>query len=606
MRTTRLRSCTNWRSDARGAALNTPEPGALLALTTARASAVVRRRAGSPRFGKHSAQELGRAYDLASILVRYGSGDLVRRLGLATFLERAGRRLPRMRLEELAALTPAVRVRRALEEMGPTFVKLGQVLATRVDLFGPEWIEEFSKLQNGVPPSPSDDVLAQLREDLGADPVEVFATFDATPLAAASIAQVHRATLADGRAVVVKVRRPGIRPLVEADLRLLQRAARLAERRFPEWRQFQPVALVEQLESSLRDELDLAVECRHAERIAANLSTTSGIVVPKVHWQYTHERVNVQDYVEGIPIADIPALDAAALDRPALARRGADAVLRMMLHDGFFHADPHPGNVFALPDGRIALIDFGMVGRLSRERRAEVVALLQGLVTRDAEGVCDILLDWGTSHAADEVALTRDVDAFIDRYHGVPLEQLDLAGMLIQIAALLRTHGVVLPADLAMMIKVCLTLEGLGRMLDGHFDMASQAAPFLQREVRAQYAPRAIAQRSAESLATLAELLAHLPQDARRLLRSARAGRLRLQLNLDQLDRFGRHVDRSANRLTIGVVLAALVVGSSITMTVEGGPTLLGLPVFGLLGFVAAVLAGIWLVISIWFSGGGR
>lgn len=557
-----------------------------------------------------AARDLGRLHDLAAILIRYGFGDMVGRLGLAGMLAQAGRVLPLHDLTELVALPAPVRVRRALEEMGPSFVKLGQVLATRVDLFAPEWIAEFGKLQSHAPPVPFAAIHAQLAEDLGDVPERVFAMLDPVPLAAASIAQVHRARLHDGSDVVVKVRRPGIRPVVEADLRLLQRAAQAMEAKFPELRQFHPLGVVQQFKASLTRELDLAAECRHAERIAGSFAGRDKVVVPAVYWDYTGERMNVQAFVDGIAVSDIAALDAAGVDRKVIARRGARIVLKMILEDGFFHADPHAGNVFVLPPDRIAIIDFGMVGRLSQARRVQVVELLHAMVEHDAERVTEVLLDW-TGEAAseepgDEAQLAQDIDGFVDRYHGVPLGQLDLAAMLLEVTALLRGHRLALPADLALLIKVFVTLEGLGRSLDPGFDMARQAAPYLHRVMLARYRPRVLVKQGARTLIEAAGLLAGLPRELRRLLRTARGGHFRHHIELEHLRQFSTQIGHSANRLTVGVVLAALIIGSAITLTVDGGPTLVGLPVFGLLGFLGAAVAGAWLVLSIWRSGGGR
>lgn len=553
-----------------------------------------------------AAYDAGRLQTLAAILVRYGFGDFLRRLGLSQALTRAGKLVPLGHLPELVELPPHVRVRRALEEMGPCFVKLGQVMATRVDLFPPEWIAEFSRLQNAVPAIPFEALRLEMREALGIAPETAFLSIDPEPLAAASIAQVHRACLHDGHDVVVKVRRPGIRPLIEADLRLLQFAARKIEAKFPGLRRFHPLGMVRQFQASLTRELDLAAECRHAERIAASFVRDPRLMVPSVYWQYTNERMNVQDYVDGIPVADLAALEAAGVDRRLVARTGAQLVLKMLLEDGFFHADPHPGNVFVLRDGRIAVIDFGMVGHLSEARRIEVVNLLFGLVERDAERVTEILLDWTGRSDVDEEQLAIDIDAFIDRYHGLPLGELNLAGMLLEITVLLRAHRLALPADLALLIKVCLTLDGLGRSLDPGFDMARQARPFLRRAMANQFAPAALARRGVRTMRDAAVLLSSMPRDLRRLLRSLRGGGARVHMQVDELHEFSRDVSHAANRLAGSMVIAALIVGSSIAMTVEGGPTLLGLSFFGLLGFLGASLAGIWLLWSIFRSGGGR
>lgn len=547
-----------------------------------------------------------RVQTLAGILIQHGFGDLLRRLGVARALHRVEGTMPVERLEHWISQPLPVRVRHVLEEMGPCFVKLGQLLATRVDLFPAEWITEFSLLQNAVPPQPFEVLRREMEEALGKSLEAAFLSIDSTPLAAASIAQVHRARLLDGREVVVKVRRPGIVPLVEADMRLLQYAARRIEARFPALRRFHPLGMVRQFRNSLMQELDLAAECRNAERIAARFSGDPRMVVPAVYWPCTNERMNVQDYVDGIPLADLAGLEHAGVDRRAIARTGAQLVLKMMLRDGFFHADPHSGNVFALRDARIALIDFGMVGRLSPARRGEMVQLLYGLVERDAERACAVLLDWAGGGDADTAELAADVDAFIDRYHSVPLAQLDLARMLLDLTVLLRQHRLALPADLALLIKVCLTLDGLGRRLDPAFDMAAQAQPFLRRAMIERYRPAVLARRGMAAVADFSEFAIALPQELRRLLRTLQGGKAGLRMQVDELRDFSRDVSHSANRLAGGLVIAALIVGSSITMTVEGGPTLLGLPFFGLLGFLGASVAGVWLLWAIFRSGGGR
>jgi ubiquinone biosynthesis protein len=553
-----------------------------------------------------TARDLGRLHDIASVFVRYGFGDAVRRLGMAGALERAGKILHWTQAAELARFAPPERVRHALQDLGPTFIKLGQILATRVDLFPPEWIDEFEKLQDRAPPAAFGEVRAQIFQDLGVAPEDVFPKFDSEPIAAGSIAQVHRAELPDGAPIAVKVRRPGIRPIVEADLRLLARLARILETEFPTLAHFRPSEVVRQFTLTLRRELDLAAECRNAERVAQSFREHPEIVVPRVYWDWTGERMNVQAYIEGIASRDLDAVDRTGLDRLVLARRGAQAVLKMVLEDGFFHADPHPGNVFYLPENRIAFIDFGMVGHLPERRRDELSELLNGLVERDSESVVDVLLDWAGAAQVDAEKLGADIDGFIDRYHGVPLNQLKVGDMLADMTALLRDHELFLPPDLALVLKVGVTLEATGRALDPAFDMAGEAAPFLHAAVLARRGPAALAKRGWRALAATLEIFAELPQDLRRMLRSARSGRLQVHVDLTRLSRFGNQLDQAASRLTLGVVIAALIIGSSIVMTIEGGPTLLGLPVFGLLGFLGAAAGGVWLLYSIWRSGRGE
>ena len=550
-------------------------------------------------------RDLGRLQEIAGVLIRYGFGDMVRRIGMSAALERTGRMLHWDDPEAMAHMAPPERVRCALQDLGPTFVKLGQVMATRVDLLTPEWTTELGKLQNAVPALPFAQVRPQLVEDLGADPEAVFERLEETPLAAASLAQTHRAWLADGSAVVLKVRRPGIRDTVEADLRLMARLAEIVEERAPDLRRYHPAEVVQQFSASLRRELDFAAEGRNAERIAANFAGHDEVVVPRVYWEWTSERLNVQECLQGIAGTDLAAVDAAGLDRAQLAATGAGIVLKMVLEDGFVHADPHPGNIFYLPDGRIGVIDFGMVGRVSEQRRFQIVQLLHGLVERESAPVADVLMEWGEGGGeVDEARLQADVGAFVDQYRGVPLKDLHMGLMLTDVTTILRDNGLSLPPDLALMIKAFLTLEGMGRQLDPDFDMAGAARPFLQRVVLQRYSPRTLLKRGRRTALDAMELVGDLPRELRRLLRTARRGRLHLQVEVTSLKAFGEQVDRAANRLTMGVITAALVVGSSIVMnSAGGGVSSRWLLALGVLGFVGAGLIGLWILLSIWRSG---
>ena len=551
-------------------------------------------------------RDLGRLQDIASVLIRWGFGDVVKRMGMAGVLEKAGRLLHWQAVEEgRLRMDVPTRLRCTLQDLGPTFVKLGQVLATRVDLLPPAWIDELGKLQNAVPALPWDAVLPQLREDLGAEPEAVFVRVEHEPLAAASLAQAHRAWLADGSAVVLKIRRPGIRDTVEADLRLLKHLAVIVEKNLPELRRYHPQRIVQQFSASLRRELDFAAECRNAERIAHNFAGRDDIVIPRVYWQWTCERLNVQECLEGVPGRDLAAVDARGLDRVQLARTGAGLVLKMVLEDGFFHADPHPGNIFYMPDGAIGVIDFGMVGRVTEQRRFQIVRLLHGLVVHDSAAVAEVLADWTEeNNDIDEVRLQESADVFVDQYRGVPLKDLRMGAMLGDVTAMLREHGLSLPADLALMIKAFLTLEGMGRQLDPDFDMASEARPYLERAMLERFAPDVLVRRGRRTLSGLVDLLRDMPRDVHRLLQSARRGKLQMHIEVDTLRAFGEQVDRAANRLTMGIITASLVIGSSIVMnSVGGGVSNRWLMALGVLGFVGAALCGVWILFSIWRSG---
>jgi ubiquinone biosynthesis protein len=361
--------------------------------------------------------------------------------------------------------------------------------------------------------------------------------------------------------------------------------------------------LVRHFARSLRLELDFLAECRNAERIAASLEPDSGIVVPEIFWDFSGERLNVQSCLEGVSGRDYEGLDKAGLDRHEIARRGTRAILLMILENGFFHADPYPGNVLYLSDNRIGLLDFGMVGRLTEQRRHEVAELLHGLVSRDAETASEILVGWSEDGEIDESRLNEDVEEFIDHYHGVPLQQLDLSAMIGDITGVLRQHEVLLPADLVLMFKAFLTLEGMGRTLDPEFDMAGEAAPIIEEVLRRHYAPVNLARRARKSAMQTLRMLGDLPADLSRLLRNASKGRVEVHVDISSLKEVSNQLDQAASRLTLGIVTAALIIGSAIVMNVQGDKQAFGLPLFGFLGFVGAAVGGIWLLVSIWRSG---
>lgn len=548
-------------------------------------------------------RDFGRMREIAGILIHYGWGDVVKRLGLGTIAERAGTMLHRRQADEIKHLEPAVRVRLAIEELGPTFVKLGQVLATRPDIFPPHWIAEFAKLQDSVPPEPFDVLLPQLEKSLGRSPFDVFVDLQTEAIAGASIAQVHLAKLQDGTPVVLKIRRPNVRGRIDADLRLLSHLARLFESEMPEARRFQPGKIVGQFAKSLRRELDLAMEGRNTDRFAQNFANDKNIVFARVHWEHTSEDLLVMERIDGIPGNDLDAARLSGLDLKKLGSRGADAVLKMVLIDGFFHADPHPGNVFYLPENRIAMIDCGMVGRISHDRRDQIANLLAALVSKDIDELRDTLILWAGDAPIDDEKLAADIDELIFNYESMPLKHMRFGAVLNDLTAVMRENHLVVPPDLTMLFKALVTLEGLGRQLDPDFQIVHHLTPFVKKVIVERYMPRNLAKRGWRNINNMVDIATGLPKDISRLLREARRGRVKIDLDLKRLDHFGHQLDHSTNRLTLALLTAALIIGSSIVMTVKGGPTLLGLPMFGFLGYFMASLFGIWLIVSIWRSG---
>lgn len=547
-------------------------------------------------------RDIPRLHEIATILIRYGWGDFVQRAGLASALERAGQMLNWQR-NSAPPISPPERLRQTLEALGPTFIKLGQVLSTRVDMFTPEWIEQFERLQSGVPALPFEQLLPVLREALGAEPDSIFADINPEPLGAASIAQVHGATLKDGTSVVLKIRRPYIEAKIRADLRILRHLATLLESEAPELRRYQPIQIVAQFAKSLTRELDLAIEARNITRFGQNFQGHAYVDIPTVYWEYTRPMLNVQSRVEGIRGGDLAAIMAAGLDRKLLAKRGADAVLKMILIDGYFHADPHPGNVFYLPDNRLALIDFGMVGRLSKERRDQIVDLLAALSRRDEYGMLEVLLEWTDNEPVDEAKLANDLGEFVANYENLPLKNIQIGALLNDVTAIMRENQIILPADLTLLFKALISLEGLGRQLDPDFQLLPQLAPFVRQVIINRYKPHVLLNKGRHNLLSAFNLITGLPRDVGRLIKEIRRGRLKIDLDLKRLESFSYQIDKATNRLTMGVLTASLVIGSSIVMTVQAGPKMFGLPLFGLLGFLMALINSLWVIISIWRSG---
>ena len=556
-----------------------------------------------------AARDLGRLQEIAGALVRHGFGDLVGRMKLAGPLERAGRALRLVQEGDLAPVDPPVRVRRAMEDLGPTFVKLGQVLATRPDILPPEWIAELSKLQEHVATVPFAELEPTLLADLGEDWRDAFERFDEEPLAAGSLGQVHRARLVGGDEVVVKIRRPGVRDRVRADLRILERLAEIAEGELEELHRYRPARLVRSLSRVLRDELDFALEGRSTKALAAAQGPESNVVFPRVFEDFTSERVLVMEYLRGVSAASwIATGEPDDLDRQRLAECGCDTILGMVFEHGTFHADPHPGNVLFLDPlpparlrDRIGLIDCGMVGHLSEERRREFTELLLHSFSRDERRVVQILLRWaGDEEDVDEDQLATDARAFIDRYHDAKLDEIEVSGLLGDVLTIVRQNALQLPPDVTTLIRVFVLTEALGRALDPDFQMASRIQPFLERQVASRLSPlRLFLQFTREST----ELARDLPHDLRAILDRARRGRLKLGIDMRRLDAIADQLESSINRLVVGIVTAALIVGAAIAMTVQGGPTLLGLPLFGFLGFLSSLVLGFGLLISIWRSG---
>jgi len=544
---------------------------------------------------------LKRYRTIAEALLRHGFGYLIDQLDLHHLLP-FRRRLFR-RGEGAAPLTVGVRLRLVFEELGPTFVKLGQLLSTRSDLLPADIAIELSKLQDDVPPFSAGKAIEAVERELGKEPGEVFSSFDERPLAAASIAQVHRATLHSGEQVVVKIRRPGIERQIETDIQILLGIAELVKERLrPDL--FDPVAVVEEFARTIRRELDFRIEARHIRRFRANFSAEKEIYIPEVHWGLTTERLLVTEFVDGAKVTDAGTLAAWGIDPAEVARRGARAFLKQVMLDGTFHGDPHPGNVLVMRDGRLAFIDFGVVGELDEREMEALADMFIGMVQLDTGRVVKALRRLGAlDDRADARALKADLSDLVERRYGRPLKEIDLGPIVSELFSIINKHHIRLPLDFALLGKALVTMEGIGKQLDPDFNAIEIARPFAVRLVRRRLDPKRVARQALKDGREYLETLGRIPPALERAISSLNRGELEIGFTHKGLDRLMHRLDVVSNRVSLAVVIASLIVGSSLVVSAGKGPEVFGLPLLGVLGYVAAGIFGIGLAVSIFRSG---
>ncbi|MCR4438551.1 MAG: AarF/UbiB family protein [bacterium] len=547
-------------------------------------------------------RHLKRYRQIAMVLIKYGFADLAERLDLAAYLH-LGRRLSRVR-RGVEGVTTASRIRMALEELGPTFVKLGQVLSTRSVLVPADLLAELVLLQDRVRPEPFSVLEHTLNQELQGAASSRFASIESAPLASASIAQVHRARTVDGQEVVVKIQRPRIAELIEVDMEILLDLARLIERHLPEGHQFDPVGLVEELARSTRRELDFFSEARNVELFARNCATLPGVRVPAVFWELTTSRVLTLEYVEGVKISDVESLRALGIDLKALVRRGADFVLKQIFEDGFFHADPHPGNLLVRSDGTIAPVDFGIMGRLDDQMLALFADLLVGVTGRDVSLILRVMAQMGiVPQGGDEWLLRLDIGEFIDRYYGANLGKLRMKAVLDDAVAVLARHRLRVPSNLMLLGKTLGSYEDIAEKLDPEFSFAAAIGAYAGKLMWRQFEPERVAYQLERGLRDLYRLAVTLPHEMEVLLRRLSAGKIGAELRHQGLENLIREVDRSSNRLSFSLIIAALIVASSMIIAAHVGPSLLGVSVLGIVGYAFAGLLGVRLVVAILRSG---
>jgi ubiquinone biosynthesis protein len=538
---------------------------------------------------------------ILSVMLKYGFGDVIDRLQMGPYLKTGW--LPGRR-EGLEKLTRAERVRMTLEELGPTFVKMGQILSTRPDLIPFEFIEELSKLQDNVPPFAFEQVKEIIERELGCPLRERFRSLEVEPIAAASIGQVHRAHLVGGEEVAGKIQRPGIRPVIETDIEILGHLASLMEKHVEEMAFYRPTRIVEEFARTLEREMDYTIEASNQERFARQFAGDDRVHVPKVYPEALTARVLTMEYIDGIKASEIARIDQAGLDRKVIASRGAGLILEQIFRHGFFHADPHPGNILVMKGNVLCHLDFGIMGSVDRATREDFVDMIHSYVLRDEVGITTALLkltEW--DEAPDRAALERDVRGIMDLHLYKPLKELEVKGLLRKTMELMVRHRLMLPPDIFLMIKGLTAAEGLGLMLDPDFDMAGTTEPFVTEIQAERVKARRILSDVREYGGELISLMKTLPSDLRDVVRQIRQGKLRIGFEHRGLEQLIFEMDRSSNRIAFALVISSIVIGSSLIITTNMGPRFFGFPALGLAGYSIAGVLGLWLLLSILRSG---
>ncbi len=515
----------------------------------------------SPSESKES-RYFGRYREIASVLFKYRMGELIQTLELARFLPLHW--VPPGNPWRKQSYSRSQRTRMALEELGTTFVKMGQILATRGDIIPSDFVQELSRLQDSLTPLPLEKIEDVITAELHKPIRQLFSSFEPKPLGVASIGQVHAATLVDGTPVVVKVQKPGVQKQVREDLEIMRQMATSGARNEKKWQQYDLSGLVEEIKDTLNGELDYIREGHSAEHFARFFQDDPTIHIPRIFWELTTPRVITMERIRGIGILDLTSLDAAKADRQALARRAAGIWIEMVFHDTVFHADPHPGNLFLESDGRLGLVDFGMIGTVDDEVRMYLVNAVKGILERDVDLVMDSLVDLGaiTPYGSRE-ALRKDLKHIMGHYPLIE-ENLNLNSNLAELFTAVRRHYVQLPGNSFLFLKTMSMAQSLGQTLDPSFDFFGMLAPIVEDMLKKKYQPSAILRRLPSTFAELAILGTNMPLRISRLLKSIERGDMRINADVTGVERHLEHLERLVNRALIGLIAAFAILSAAI------------------------------------------
>lgn len=550
-------------------------------------------------------RHINRYREVVSVLARHGFGLILEEMGLINLLS-LPKRIFRTE-EEVDPQTLGERLRKALEELGPTYVKMGQIASTRPDILPEYMINELEKLQDQVPHFSFNEASKIIEAELGAVPSQIFKEFDETPIAAASIGQVHYAVLKSGEEVAVKVQRPMIAHTIETDLEILLDLAGLAERKI-EWAEHYHVReMVEEFARSLRCELDYSIEGRNAEKIKKQFTKDSTIQIPKVYWEYSKKKVLTLEFMRGIKLSQIENIENLGYNREVLAENLIKAMFKQILLEGFFHGDPHPGNIFVLPGQIISFIDFGMVGRLSPDMKHNFASLVIAMMRQKTDDMIDAVFEMGIApNDIDRKVLFRDVDLLREKYMDVPLSQVHLGEAVNDLFHIAFRHRILIPSDLVLLGKSLLSLEGIVERLDPNISIVNIAEPFGAQLLKERFKPSVLADKAWHNLKEYTQLIVELPKQTKALLHTIQRGKIRIEIAIPELENFLRKLDRISNQISFSIILLSfsiIMCGLVIASALGKEPLVFWhIPAIEA-GFVVAAVMFLLLLLSIFRSG---
>ncbi len=549
-----------------------------------------------------------RIRQIINVFLKYGFGKVIDQIHLGRFIPFRSRIKTFGQWPPVKSPSAPEQLRMAFAELGPSFIKLAQILSSRPDLITTRFADEFKKLQDRVPPFPTDEAFRIIEDETGKKLEEVFATVDRVPIAAASIAQVFQGKLLDGSDIIIKVQRPRIREQIETDIGILFYAASLLEKYLPESNFFNPTGIVEEFARTVRKELDFLEESRNCLRFRKYFETMPDVFIPNIFEKFTTHKIIVMERVEGVRIDDIEGIIRLGLDRPKLAKAGVNAYFKMILEDGFFHADPHAGNIFAMPSGKIGFMDFGIVGRVSLELRETMANTFLALINKDFDSLVDQYIELGlVPEHVDLDAFRREFKAdlweFLEPLYGMTIKEINFAEYLDIVTHLAIKHKMKIPSDLLLINKAMLILENIGRELDPDFDFISVAEPYASKIVRERLKPGRLFTKARKNAMEITDFAVLFPKQLRQIVRKVLKDDFHIKMTHIGLDRLIRDMDRSSNRIAFGMIISAILLSSAIMHSTGAGPTILGFSLLGMSAFFFALVLGVWLIISIIRSG---